>query len=96
MAIVHKAVERRESRKHVIDAEIVPQLEPCGKQIFAANKVSEVIAHHAENLGVLFSERGEIFLGSSLRIEVFLLLLRKVLVEDKTEDVVLVFVRLDF
>ena len=72
------------------------QTEPGREQVLVTDEVSEVVAHHVKNLGIFFIECGEVFRGRSLREEVLFLLLGKVLVEDEAENVVLVFIRLDF
>lgn len=78
------------------DIEVALGVDPCRKQVLVGDEIAEVALDMLNGFRVRFRKSAEILVAEVLAFCEAHQLIRKVFVEDEAEDVVLVFVGLDF
>ena len=95
MGRIDVPVKRRQGVMHVFNAEILPHFQPGGKQVFIRNKISDILLNAGYRFLILFGQFREVFIRPIIFLQVFHFLLGKELIENKPQNVILVFIRLN-
>ena len=93
---VDVAAKGREGVANVRNLEVAALGDPGGEEVFVGDEVAALALDELDRLLVVLHEARQILFGEITRLQAGNFGLGKELIEDEAQDVVLVFVRLDF
>ena len=93
---VNEAAEGRERVAYIGHVKVSAHFKPGGKQVFVGDEVANVLLDGLDDTGVGFRQGLDVFSGALQNIaDVLYFSIRKIFVEDKSKNIVFIFIRLN-